>query len=360
VVRFSKRIPERIIKKYLEEKEKKPVRILVYERLGAGWHGAGYKIVYIVRGGMKAVVLRLERPVGFSHDYPSDRAKVFILQHALSGSIPNHIRSIDVVGLNKNRIVSIGGCKDFYQFVEEARGTYYKADLDKLLKKGHLGTIDRKKALLLSDYLVNLHKKKFNGPGEMAKSIHRRHTRDVIGNGEMLIGVLDTYPDKVDWLSKKDVVGLIEKAVVFREKIKDKHNRLRRMHGDFHPANILFRDSTHFKVLDASRELWGEPADDITSLGINYIWYALMDKGNFSGPFKELFEIFWDNYIKKTRDYGVNEIAPLFFAFRGVVVAHPTFYKAQSDNTRCRIFNFINAVLDDGEFDYKKINSYIR
>ncbi|MBW2984175.1 hypothetical protein KY361_03615 [Candidatus Woesearchaeota archaeon] len=357
---LSKKIPERVIKKYLEKKEKKPVRILVYEKLGSGWHGVGYKIIYMVDRALKTVILRVERPVGFSHDYPSDRAKVFILQHALSGLIPNHIRSIDVVGLSKNKIVSIGGCKDFYQFVEEAQGTYYKEDLDKLLKKGHLGTIDRKKALFLSNYLVDLHKKKFKGPEDMAKSIHRRHTRDVIGNGEMLIGVLDTYPGRVDWLSKEDITDLIKRAVAFREKIKDKHNRLCRMHGDFHPANIIFRNSNKLKVLDASRELWGEPADDITSLGINYIWYALMHKGNFSGPFKELFEIFWDTYISKTKDYGVNKIAPLFFAFRGVVVAHPTFYKGQSDNTRSKIFNFINAVLDEEEFDYKKINHYLR
>lgn len=356
----NKKIPRLAVKEYLEKKEKKPVRILVYDKLGTGWHGSSYKIVYTVGKDMKSVVLRAEKPVGFSHDYASDRARSFVLQHVLSGLIPNHIRSIDVVGLRKDEVVSIGGCKEFYQFVEEASGTFYKAELDLIMKKNELAEVDRKKALLLSDYLVELHRKKFKGPEEMAKSIHRRHTRDVIGNGEMLVGVLDTYPDKLGWASKEDITELITKAVIFREKIKDKHNRLCRMHGDFHPANIIFRDSTHFKVLDASRELWGEPADDLTSMGMNYIWYALMHKGSFSGPFKELFELFWDNYIKKTRDKGVNEIAPLFFAFRGVVVAHPTFYKAQSNNTRCRIFNFVNAVLDDGKFDCNKINSYLR
>ena len=95
-------------------------------------------------------------------------------------------------------------------------------------------------------------------------------------------------------------------------------------------------------------------------MAINYIWLALRHKNNFSGPFKELFEIFWRNYLKKTRDNEINKIVPIFFAFRGLVVAHPLFYKNQTNKTRKQIFNFINNILDGKVFNYKKINSYIK
>ena len=233
-------------------------------------------------------------------------------------------------------------------------------DLEIIKQRGSLTPADRKKALLLSNYLVALHKKKFKGPRDLACSIHRRHTRDAVGHGEMLMGVLDTYPDRIGWVSKKEMIDLVDGAVKFRERIKDRHNRLRRMHGDFHPGNILFQNNKDFVVLDASRELWGEPADDLTTLAINYLWFAVQHKGSFSGPFAELFHLFFENYLKKTKDRGILEIVGLFFAFRGVVVIHPTFYPKQTNSVRRKIFNFIRNILKQRIFNVHKISKYIK
>jgi hypothetical protein len=345
------RIPKKKMQQYLREREKAPVKIIKYKRLGAGWHGAGYEIVYRVKGKIKNVILRIQRPVGFSHEYAADRAKVFLLQHNLSKLVPKHVKSLDVGGSTpQGKMVSIGECREFFQIVEKVTGQEYMKDLELIKQRGTLTPADRKKALLLSDYLVNLHKKKFKGSRELARSIHRRHTRDAVGHGEMLMGVLDTYPDKISWASKKEMIDLVDLAVKFRERIKDRHNRLRRMHGDFHPGNIIFKNGRDFVVLDASRELWGEPADDLTTLAINYLWFALQHKGGFSGPFAELFHLFFDNYLKKTNDYGILEIVGLFFAFRGVVVIHPTFYPKQAKSVRRKIFNFIRNVLKERLF----------
>ena len=128
----------------------------------------------------------------------------------------------------------------------------------------------------------------------------------------------------------------------------------------FIQPQIKLKNMNDFIVVDASREIYGDPADDITAMASNYIWFALMHKNKFSGPFKELFKIFWNNYIDKTKDNDISKIAPLFFAFRGLVVAHPLFYKVQTDKTRRKIFNFINNVLEEGAFNRKKIDSYIK
>jgi hypothetical protein len=349
------KIPKVKAKDFLEQKLGKKVKIIEYKKLGSGFHCVGYKIVYQAGKQRKTVVLRTITPVGFSHDYVSDRANVFVMQQRLSEIVPKHIKSIDVGGLTKyGKLVSLGDCKEFFQIVQEAKGGEYFKDLERIKSTGKLTADDKKRALSLSNYLVQLHKKKFNGSKESAKSIYKRHLRDCIGHGEMLMGVIDTYPDKVSWVNDNQIVKFVSKTIVLWQKLKHKHKRLCRCHGDFHPGNVLFKKG--FIVMDASRQEWGDPADDLTCMGINYLWYALMQKGSFKGPFIELFNIYWNNYIKKTKDKELSKIAPLFFAFRGIVVAHPTFYAAQSNKVRKNVFKFINKVLDKKEFNPKKLN----
>ncbi len=346
-------IPQKALKKYLTAREGKKIRILRFRRLGSGWHGSGYLLAYQAGNAYKEVIVRTERPLGFSHEYAADQARVFLLQHQLSKLIPRHIRSLGVGGLSgRGEAVDLGDCRAFFQLVEKAEGRQYMDDLTAILRRGKLTSLDRKKALLLSDYLVKLHSRRFRGAATMARSIHRRHTRDAVGHGEMLMGVIDTYPDHLAWASRSQITGLILEAAAFREKIKDAHSRLRRMHGDFHPGNIIFGSERDFTVLDASREVWGEPADDLTALGINYLWFALRQKGEFGGPFMELFRLFLDNYLKKTGDTGVLRIMPLFMAFRGAVVVHPGFYPDQTNAARRKMLRYIRDCLKAGKFKW--------
>ncbi len=151
------KIPEGIMKKYLEEREAASIVLLSYERLGSGWHGTGYKIKYDVKGNTKNVILRTLRPVDFSHDYASDRAKVFTLQHELSNSIPKHISSIDVGGYAEDgSLMSLGKAKEYFQIVEVAYGATYVDDLIRILNDKKLNDDDIKKAKMLSGYLAEL------------------------------------------------------------------------------------------------------------------------------------------------------------------------------------------------------------
>ncbi len=367
------KIPVSVVKKYLEAKEGSPVKILEYEKLGSGWHGTGYKVKFSAKGGSasggksKEIVLRTLMPANFSHDWVSDRAKVFVLQHELANSIPGHIGSFDVSGYTGDgKLVSLGGVREFFQAVEVARGISYSQDFQRIMRSGKLIDADIKKAVVLSDYLVKLHSKKFKGSSEELRSIRRRHSRDALGHGEMMVGVIDTYPDRFSFATKEKLTTLICKAAKFRESIKDIPYTPCRMHGDFHPGNVLF-DGKKMTVLDASREVWGDPADDVTTMAINYIWFAVMQTclagrqaGKFEGPFAELFSAFWNNYLGKTGDRHILRTAGIFFAFRGVVVAHPVFYSLQSDGVRRKMIRFVDKVLSKGHFDPKKINDYLR
>jgi aminoglycoside phosphotransferase family enzyme len=363
------KIPRSVVQKYLSEKEGAPVKILKYEKLGSGWHGVGYKIKYRGKGkgvrgkgqGIrdKEVVLRTLMPVNFGHDWLSDRAGSFVLQHQLAQAIPDHIESFDVSGYSRdNKLVSLGDIREYFHVVKVAEGDTYSQDFARIKESGELKDGDLERAMQLSDYLVKLHSKKFSGSQEELRSIRRRHNRDAIGHGEMMMGVIDSYPDKFDFATGEDLADLICRAVKFREKIKDLPVTPCRMHGDFHPGNIMF-NGRKMTVLDASREVFGDPADDVTSMAINYIWFAVMQTGKFDGPFAKLFNVFWNNYFKKTGDNLIARTAGVFFAFRGVVVAHPFFYSQQTDSVRRKMIKFVENVLDDKAFDPMKINKYL-
>jgi len=208
------KIPESIMQKYLEEKFKQDVKILKYERLGTGWHATGYKIDCMVKKKEHNIIIRTLRPEGFSHDYASDRAGTFLLAHELSKNVAKHTPSLDVGGYTKDgKLIFMGDCKEFFQIVELVEGKEYGKELMEIMERGSLTEEDRRKALLLSDYLVSIHKEKFEIKNEedeaAAKSIYKRHLRDCICHGEMLMGVIDTYPEKLTFTNKKEFIKMV-------------------------------------------------------------------------------------------------------------------------------------------------------
>ncbi len=135
------------------------------------------------------------------------------------------------------------------------------------------------------------------------------------------------------------------------------------VHGDFHPWNILFDkrlESSKFTMLDRSRGEWGEPADDVCALSINYLFYSLRKYGEIRGEFKELFDLFLKTYSQNTNYEELSTAMPLFYVFRALVIASPVWYPDLDDNVRRKIFNFAQNLLDEGKFDYLRVNEYFR
>ena len=120
----------------------------------------------------------------------------------------------------------------------------------------------------------------------------------------------------------------------------------------------MFREGADFTVLDRSRGEWGEAADDVSSITMNYLFYSLQKYGELKGPFKEMYELFFDNYLKRTGDKELLKVIQPFYVFRSVVVASPIWYPNLDPSVRTKIFNFINNILDSEVFDYKNVNSY--
>jgi aminoglycoside phosphotransferase (APT) family kinase protein len=130
------------------------------------------------------------------------------------------------------------------------------------------------------------------------------------------------------------------------------------VHGDFHPWNILFREGADFSVLDRSRGEWGEAADDVTCLTLNYLFFSLQRFGRLEGDFETLWLRFWERYLVASGDSAILEVAAPFFAWRGIVMASPVWYPSLDQSIRGRLFDFILNVLAAGRFDPSRANEY--
>jgi hypothetical protein len=324
------------------------------EKSGEDLKGFGYGVPYLIEvsvgGEVRTVVLETIKPGGFGHEHFSDRAQMLLWQHSAFNNLPKHVKSIDVGAFTASgALKSLGDCKEFFILTEFVEGKPYYLDLEAIKARGELLSLDIERCLALSNYLVEVHSVK----GAGLESLYIRRVRELIGHGECIMGLIDSYPSGLDYADESTLMGIERKCVEWRWKLKKKAHRCARVHGDFHPWNILFRDGADFTALDRSRGEWGEPADDVAAMTINYLFYSLQAYGEIKDPFKRLFELFWENYLDKTGDEEILTVIQPFYAWRGLVIASPIWYPKLTTEIRNKIFNFIRKVLETGKFDMK-------
>jgi hypothetical protein len=319
-------------------------------------YGVPYVIEFRVNDEVKRIVLETMRSEGFGHDHFSDRAQILLWQHSVFNRLPRHVRSIDVGAFTADgeSVKSLGDCGEFFIVTELVDGGLYHFDLDRITENGQLGKFDEQRCLALSDYLAEIHKVKRDAPW-----LYVRRIRELIGHGECIMGLLDSYPSELDFVNESNLIDIERDCLVWRWRLKRKTARLSQVHGDFHPWNIVFREGTDFTVLDRSRGEWGEPADDVTAMTINYIFYSLQKYGELTGVFERLFRLFWKNYLEKTDDWEILEVVQPFYAWRGLVVASPIWYPNLNKDVRVKLLNLVKNALHFEEFDLNSVNSYI-
>ena len=361
-------ISEESIRKYLSSIYQVDVEICGVWRLGCEkkedfkeLKGFGYGVPYViefrVNGNVKKVVLETLRFEGFGHDYFSDRAQILLWQHAAFNKLPRHVRSVDVGAFTKDgeTLKSLGDCGEFFIVTEYVDGSLYHEDLDRIKESGQLTELDEKRCLALSDYLVEIHNVKREAPW-----LYVRRARELVGHGECIMGLLDSYPPNLDFVNETSLIDIERDCIIWRWRLKRKAHRLSQVHGDFHPWNVMFQEDVNFTVLDRSRGEWGEPADDVAAMTINYLFYSLQKYGELSGGFERLFRLFWENYLDKTNDHEIFEVIQPFYAWRGLVVASPVWYPSLKKDVRVKLLNFVKNVLRFERFNLDDVNSYIR
>ena len=190
-------------------------------------------------------------------------------------------------------------------------------------------------------------------------TLYQRRIRELVGHGECLMGILDSYPHPYALLPAADCEALERAAVSWRWKLRERAHRLSRVHGDFHPWNLLFEDGLEFSVLDRSRGEWGEPADDVAALGINYLFYGLLksDGRDVAEPFLSLFGRFLSVYLASSGDSEILEVLPPFLMFRAVVIAHPRWYPDLTEPTRRALLDFARTMAEADAFDPERVKA---
>ena len=355
------------LRKYLSSIYNTDVEILAVGELGGkeqspekelkGFgYGVPYLIELVVEGEKKKVVLETMKPEGFGHDFFSDRAGILLWQHSAFGKLPKHVSSVDAGAFTRNgSLKSVGDCTEFFIVSNYIEGNLYHSDLDRISETEQVTKLDRDRCIELSDYLVQIHSLEDTAP-----HFYARRIRDLLGHGEGIMGILDSYPPMLGFVDERTLCEIEKKCVEWRWKLKPMSHRCSQVHGDFHPWNIMFRQGVDFTVLDRSRGEWGEPADDVSALSINYLFYGLQKYGTLEGPFKTLWNLFWMNYLDKTGDEEMLKVVQPYFAWRGLVIASPVWYPTISLDVRTKLINFIKNVLTIECFDLDAIDSYLK
>jgi hypothetical protein len=348
------------VAKYLSSVLGEPVSVREMRALGgdsADVKGYGYgtpvRIDYDSPRGPGVLVLHTMSPAPFGHEDMSDRARELLWEHRAFNRLPRHIRSLDVGGILANgEIVPLSNVEEFGLLTEYATGREYAADLERIRQTGELEPRDLARSDALCDYLIGIHRVRHDDP-----SLYVRRTRDLAGGHECIAGLIDSYP-AAGPVSACVLEEIEQLSVHWRWKLKGAAHRLRQVHGDFHPWNILFREDTEFTMLDRSRGEFGDPADDVTCITLNYVFFSLQRCGRLQQPFEKLFRRFWTRYLEGSGDTEMLNVAAPFFAFRGLVMASPVWYPALPEAVRWALVRFIVSVLHADSFDPAEVNRY--
>jgi hypothetical protein len=349
------------LERYLAARFGEEVRVTGILPLGEGTasgaakeYGYGHpvKVEFAVRGESRAAVLETTSPGPFGHEHMADRAQMLLWDYGAYNSLPRHARALDVGSFDaQGNLRSVRDAREFFLLVDFVEGAGYIRDIARLQEGAPLRDLDLDRADALCDYLVRIHAVKGPDPG-----LYARRIRELVGHGECILGLTDSYPDRHGFITPDLLEDIERRCLSWRWRLKKNTHRLRQVHGDFHPFNILFREGTDFSVLDRSRGEWGEPADDVTALTGNFLFASLQAHGRLADPFETLFLRFWRRYVERTGDGGVLEAAAPFFAFRCLVMASPVWYPSLAEAVRRKLFSFMLRVLDAPRFDPGRVN----
>jgi hypothetical protein len=350
------------LERYFSSRYGAGVRVRSITPLGrdAGDKGFGYGVplrVVLTGAPVEQVVIHTVGASGFGHDTLADRAAAAVLAYETFNNLPRHVRALDVGAASLKRRdgagaggawTSLGDACDFFLVTEYAEGAPYFHDLERIAQTGQLTEADLRRAERLASYLAEIHR-------------DRRDARDLFGHHECILGLLDSYDafPLAGFTSTEQLREIERRCVDWRHRLKGFTHRLCRVHGDFHPWNVLWRPDDQFTLLDRSRGEWGEGADDVSCMAINYLFFSLQAHSRLTGPLQELWHRLFEVYLEATGDQELLRVIPPYFVWRALVIASPLWYPSLDVNVRRLLFRFIDRLLDVEAFDWRDVNALL-
>lgn len=313
----------------------------------AAGYGVPIRIDAEVGGALQRFVLHSASSNQFGHDRRADRAAEMLLAADSFGLVPRHTRVLDVGAFRRDgSSVSLLDSGEFYLLTDYAPGRLYAEDLRRIAGASKLEPQDEARARSLAGYLASLHAEPRGEPGAYERSL-----RDLIGGGEGIFGIVDGYPRDAAGAGPERLRRLEQLCLEWRWKLKEREPRLARIHGDFHPFNVLFDERSELRVLDTSRGSLGDPADDVACMAVNYVFFALEEPSSWPAAFSRLWRELWRHYLTESRDTRLLQVVPPFLAWRILVLACPAWYPSLPADARARLLAFAESALRSERFD---------
>lgn len=316
-------------------------------------YGAPVRVRFRTEGRSVDWVFRTQNLDTFGHEREADRWANLVMARDDFARMPRHVRprALGVLTPDGERIALPPGMP--FLVTDYVPGRPYAKDLEGLADRDGASADALAKAEALARYLVETHAEH----GTAAQ--YRRSIRDLVGDGEGIFGLVESYPEHDPVAPRVRLQALEAQAVRWRWRLFDRADRCRRTHGDFHPFNLLFDDDRQLHVLDCSRGAAGEPADDLCALSINYLFFGLRSHGALRGAYHAVWDRFWSTYLDTTHDTDALELVAPFFAWRALVLASPSWYPDETDRTRDTLLRFAERLLDGARFDPRRIGEVL-
>lgn len=320
-------------------------------------YGYSLRITLSKDGNHQEVVLHTTPRDRFGHHRRSDQARDMLLDYDNFNELPRHIPALDVGAFTGDyRLLSLGWAEEFFLVTPFVDGKPYARDLQRIARQEVATARDELRVLAMADYLAEIHARK-----QPDGDYYKRRLRDLLGHGEGILAMTDSYPPDLEFAPAYHLVGIEQRCLRWRWEINHRAHRLSQVHGDFHPWNIRFQgdEPGDFITRGRSRGAWGEPADDLTALSINFILFSLRHYGRYQEPFRRLFSEFWRRYLEKTGDHEVLEVVQPFFVWRALMLANPAWYPDLKAAVRRYLFDFIGNLLMTKTFDPTREDGYL-
>ncbi len=366
---------------YLQERHGAAIHIESMRQLGGDASGEaalkqfgyGRPVLVTYRAGerRREEVFHTIRRNTFGRERDDDRVAAIWLDFRTFNELPRHVPAVDIVGATgEGELASLSAVEEMVLVTSYRPGTVYAEDLLRMRDEGTAGEADAQRIEALARYLAQIHERRYeDGAPDMETveerrgALWRRRLRDLVGHGEGIMGLADSYPLPLPYTSAEDLRALEEEANRWRWRLKSMSHRLRQVHGDFHPFNIIFAEDADdvgsFFVLDRSRGPWGEPADDVSCLTINYLFFSLQRSGRLTAPFEALHRRFWETYLAARPDEEMLSVIQPWFAWRALVLASPLWYPTIAEEARRQLLTFARRVMAAESYDYEHVNEYV-
>lgn len=139
--------------------------------------------------------------------------------------------------------------------------------------------------------------------------------------------------------------AVIDCALCWHWRLRDSTERLRMVHGDFHPGNIIFTPDNELRVIDRKHIEWGDPADDLAAFFINILFFSLRKYGRMHDPYIGYARDFFGAYLRVSPDIEIDRFLPPFLLTRLLVLLNPQWYPGLDHGVIEKLGNVLKKVL---------------